>query len=302
MNTAKGGKLSKEILSTCWRNNEDGAGMAYARKGELTIVKELHSFDAFYARYEAVRDAMPKANILLHFRIRTHGLVNEENCHPFWVNNGLVFAHNGIIPNVGHSAKESDTIAFNREILQKLPEDFVYNDAIRGLLLERIGYSKLVFLTASNEYYIVGEKRGEWSERNWFSNSGYKPWATRATCTPSQGRAYQQQNLGFNARSGKTEQAGAKGAENWGNWVKKGGKWTLSEEAVKAEAANAKSKRAARKKANKADEVDYDHDDADVKTCEECNLELVFASEKYYGYCSNCLERYGIMENKNNIV
>lgn len=169
------GKLSKETFNTCWGNNPDGAGIAWAEDGVVHTYKEMKSPKAIYKKYSEVRKRLPNNNMLIHFRIATHGRVNETNCHPFKVNNKLAFVHNGMIDGNGltKSTEFSDTYLFNQLFLQKLPKDFINNDAILNLMSEYIGYSKLIFLDAKDNWAIVNENLGEWDGDNWYSNDSY---------------------------------------------------------------------------------------------------------------------------------
>jgi predicted glutamine amidotransferase len=166
--------LKKKVLKTCWENNTDGAGMLYLVDGKLTTHKEMTNFDSFYDHYSSVRQKHKTSQIVIHFRISTHGKVNLTNCHPFIVNDKWGFVHNGIISAAPKHTEFSDTYMFNREILQKLPADWIHNDAVYDLVQEYIGSSKLLFLNTDNEAFIVNEEMGVWDLGCWFSNTTYK--------------------------------------------------------------------------------------------------------------------------------
>lgn len=166
--------LKKNVLKTCWDNNKDGAGMLYLQSGVLTAFKEMDNFDNFYNHYAWVRKTHKDSQIVLHFRISTHGKVDLENCHPFMVNEDWGFVHNGIITNAKRNADYSDTNMFNRDVLRKLPKDWIHNDAMYELVCGYIGSSKLLFLNKDNEAYIINEDWGVWDLGCWFSNTTYK--------------------------------------------------------------------------------------------------------------------------------
>ena len=155
--------LRRKHLKNCWNNNDDGAGMSWvSKKGNINIFKELNSFDVFYQKYISVRKHNPESNMLLHFRIKTHGKTDKTNCHPFKVSNELAFCHNGVIRDVEDHDHYSDTIMFNRTILRQLPKSFIYNKATLTLIEEFIGSgNKLIFLTNKNEAIIINESVGE---------------------------------------------------------------------------------------------------------------------------------------------
>lgn len=169
----------KSLISTCWDNNGDGAGLIYTGGGSLYVYKELHSVNEFYAKYIDVRRRFPKSKIVLHFRIGTSGGINVDNCHPFSVNKDLAFVHNGIISELnGINPNKSDTNLFNEFVLQQLPVDFTANNALMSVIEKYIGSSKLIFLDKNNEAIIVNEELGVEDTKYlncWFSNSTYKP-------------------------------------------------------------------------------------------------------------------------------
>ena len=168
--------LKKQLLKNCWENNGDGAGLLYINNdNKLEVFKEMKDFNRFYDKYIDVRTKYGKRNIVLHFRISTHGKINETNCHPFLVNDNLGFVHNGMIYDVPHSTDFSDTYMFNESILKSFKEGFEYNETILDMLDAFIGNgSKLVFLNDNNHYFIVNEQAGHWNLGCWFSNSSYK--------------------------------------------------------------------------------------------------------------------------------
>jgi hypothetical protein len=172
----KGTTLKKEILRNCWENNGDGAGMLYIDDDKkLSVFKEMTSFENFYKNYIDIKSKYGKRNIVLHFRISTHGKINETNCHPFLVSEDVGFVHNGMIYNVPRSNDFSDTYMFNESVLKNLKDGFEYNEIMLEMIEEFIGAgSKLVFLNSENDYAIVNEKAGHWHLGCWFSNTSYQ--------------------------------------------------------------------------------------------------------------------------------
>ena len=171
----KGATLKRELLKNCWDNNGDGAGLLYIdNKKQMNTFKELKSFDVFYQEYTRVKKSYGKRNIVLHFRISTHGKVDETNCHPFLVSDDLGFVHNGMIYDVPTSKDYSDTYMFNETVLKNFTEGFEYNEIMLDMLETFVVGSKLVFLNTNDDYAIVNEKAGHWSNDCWFSNNSYK--------------------------------------------------------------------------------------------------------------------------------
>lgn len=169
------GTLEKATFQNCWDNNPDGAGIAFIKNQTVFLIKEMESVERLYTIYSRIRkkNTLP---MIIHFRVATSGLVNVENCHPFEIFPGLAVAHNGIIENVKPTKASSDTRIFIKEILRRLPQNFLFNEGIRQLISGFIEESKLVFLNKYGLYTIINEQLGHWDEDqiNWFSNSSYK--------------------------------------------------------------------------------------------------------------------------------
>lgn len=166
--------ISKDILAQCFKANSDGAGFMYVEDKQLHVQKGFFKFDDFY---EAYKEHEHKQAVL-HFRIKTHGPISTDNCHPFNINKGLGFVHNGIISGFG-STDHSDTRDFNTKILQPLVAKWgnlsLFQPAIKELVEARIGYSKLIFLDRHGNYDIFNESKGTWDNGVWYSNTSYKP-------------------------------------------------------------------------------------------------------------------------------
>ena len=139
---------------------------------KLIIKKGYFDFESFYGEYK--KDELNQC--VIHFRIKTHGVIDEVNCHPFIVTPNLAFIHNGIVSGFG-TATHSDTYMFNEEILKPMIKRFgkkIFQDQAFKLLTEGcIGYSKLVFLDNYGHYEIYNEDRGDWVGNVWYSNTSY---------------------------------------------------------------------------------------------------------------------------------
>jgi hypothetical protein len=118
---------------------------------------------------------------LIHFRIKTHGVVDATNCHPFMITNNFAFIHNGTIS--GHGTPQlSDTYMFNEDILKPMVAQhgikMLWQPYTKALIEEYIGWSKLIFLDSKGNFNIYNEAKGEWSDGVWYSNASYKPKVT----------------------------------------------------------------------------------------------------------------------------
>lgn len=163
--------LTKETLETCCKNNPDGMGFAYIDGGTMYIKKYM-KFNDFYKDYKKVET---KSNMLIHFRIATHGKVEIDNCHPFWLNHRMALIHNGIIPGYGEQNVKSDTRDFIDKVIGKISWKLMKNPSYRELIGKAIGYSKLAILDITGDYWIINEKDGYWNDGVWFSNKSYEP-------------------------------------------------------------------------------------------------------------------------------
>jgi hypothetical protein len=180
--------LDDALLGRCYQNNPDGCGMAYihAESGKVQIYKTL-KFKKWLKRYKSMVKENPESPFLLHFRIKTHGIVNVDNCHPFKIDAGHAFIHNGMISKCApteRNGEKSDTRLFNEMILQNLPKNWFDNQAIKDLIEPWIGNSKLCILKADGRVNIINEEKGNWKEGVWFSNTSYEETFTRKKVEP----------------------------------------------------------------------------------------------------------------------
>ena len=168
--------ITRRTLKNCFISNSDGAGIMWANENKLWIEKGFFGFRKFYKRFRELELTCPDSDFILHFRIATSGGIRHETCHPFRVHNKLAFVHNGIFSNLGET-KMSDTQVFNRDILQKLPPNFLDMNKAREEIFDYIvtSLSKVVFLDNNGKHIIVNEEHGIWDEGIWFSNYGYLP-------------------------------------------------------------------------------------------------------------------------------
>lgn len=178
---------SKEILETCWRNNPDGAGYMFARKGTVEIRKGFMSFNNFYTSIMSLSESDRKElPFILHFRIGTSGGNIPQNTHPFPITKDVTLlqskrkkcevavAHNGIISIKQLRKDISDTMEYISTRLYKyfnLPLNPLEHPFILELIEEEID-SKFAFLEASGRITTIGTFNEH--EGVWYSNYGYE--------------------------------------------------------------------------------------------------------------------------------
>lgn len=165
--------IDKATLAQCYSANSDGAGYMFHKNDKLYVKKGFFSFEDFWKSYR--RDKSKET--VIHFRIKTHGLINEANCHPYKINDNFAFVHNGMISGYTDPAK-SDTWLFNEDILQPFVDKWgnlgLFQDPVQKLIEARIGYSKLIFMDNTGNTKIFNEDKGVWDNDVWYSNSSYK--------------------------------------------------------------------------------------------------------------------------------
>ena len=163
--------ISKEVLQTCFTNNPDNCGMAYIDNGKI-IINKYDNFEKFYTDYAKIEH---KSNMLIHFRIATHGGVNIENTHPFVLNSRMALIHNGVLSGYGDKEKISDTRDFINKVIGNISWKMWKNPSFIELVGNAIGGSKLGILDVTGDFYIVNEQKGTWKDGAWYSNNSYEP-------------------------------------------------------------------------------------------------------------------------------
>lgn len=170
--------LSKEHFTTIIDNNPNGFGFVYTTGTKLMIVKSsTPNAESLWKKYSDAIAKHPESHFIGHGRIATGSNVDYENTHPFLVNKGLVFVHNGIIRQFPSTAKRSDTYQYMEQVLRKLPRDFYKNKSIMDLIGRDIVGSKFAFLTLDNKVYVVNAHACVTDKDSGilFSNNNYKP-------------------------------------------------------------------------------------------------------------------------------
>lgn len=168
--------LSNDVITNCYNNNSDGSGIAFVDENHKIQVRKYRELDSFVDQYQQLhRKYGNQTPFMIHSRIGTHGTSDgNTNVHPFWVNDQMVFCHNGIIRDVRDDKVMSDTQVFNQDYLKQLPNLWIQNPATIRLVSNFIGQSKLIFLSSDKSFKIINKELGHWDEKTWFSNSSYK--------------------------------------------------------------------------------------------------------------------------------
>jgi len=167
-----------EILDNCFYNNPDGTGFMYQHNNKVIINKGFMNFNSFVNAINQLQDII-NLNLVIHFRLASHGKVTKGNCHPFPISKNITrltktttttnqaIVHNGIISFCSDPLRKySDTQIFIKNHLSKLD---VTNPAIQNLIQESTN-SKYIIMTRDNIYLL-----GNFIEKNgvYYSNNSY---------------------------------------------------------------------------------------------------------------------------------
>lgn len=174
---------SKNTMRRCWNANPQGAGYMVSDPSTRMVIgkKGFMKFDDFMK--ELSDPKLDKMNVVIHFRIATHGGVNEKATHPFPVSdktddlNALAWtcragiAHNGIIPGYGSQKGLSDTQEWIKKIASSAGEHILHPGVLK-VLESSMGASRLVIMRRDK---VIRLGSG-WVlfKGCWYSNSGYK--------------------------------------------------------------------------------------------------------------------------------
>lgn len=178
--------VPKDVLAECFRSNKDGAGFSHARDGKMQVHKGFFTFEKFWEAFEPFM----KDEVVIHFRIKTHGAVDEANCHPFlYVGTKTpryqyAISHNGTLA-WDSTAKKSDTHCFVEEylgpLLDKYP-DFLDDENNIDMLTAYINAGSKVNKLAIQRYdleenviqtFLINEKAFNKAHNCHFSNYSY---------------------------------------------------------------------------------------------------------------------------------
>lgn len=158
--------LSYEFVADVFRSNSDGWGIIIFDKLAEDKVIKPNTLPEHRLIIEKSVCTTPKKlwklikkynhgyEMIIHFRFRTHGDINVENCHPYKVTDTIHFIHNGVIGTVPEYNKAmSDTWHFADLFLKDLishhpdPHNFIRGAEFKRYL-EHLG-------GASNRFAIV---------------------------------------------------------------------------------------------------------------------------------------------------
>ena len=161
-----GHEPSLEKLDEGARCNKDGSGYAYVDETDTVRIRRSLNWSNLRAQFisdiEKYGDRSP---FLVHHRIKSHGVINKDNCHPFRMADGGAFIHNGMIDIYSIPDEVSDTRWFVSHVIDQLPRGWERDIVWCGMVENMIGRtSKAVGLWPDRAYFIFNESAGHWED------------------------------------------------------------------------------------------------------------------------------------------
>lgn len=156
-----------------WISNPDGGGYGFIDKEGKTVVRKgFGKLKEMEDAYEKDSKQYTDSPFLVHFRICTMGAKDDDNTHPFVIDNGLLI-HNGTITGTeaSYGKGKSDTALFAESVSKAFTYSFVKEHGKE--LSDLLGYNKVAMLFKDKSYYILNESAGHWVNDVWYSNRGY---------------------------------------------------------------------------------------------------------------------------------
>lgn len=160
------------LIADIFSSNPDGLGVMYVNSLGLQRIKSLPK-DAVEAREFIERLPDDDRQLALHWRWKTHGHIDMENCHPYDIEAGVsAMMHNGVL-HTGNKADvtKSDTWHFARGYLAGSTPDTLHDPNFAFLLGEFIGDNRFAIMTADGRLTVVNQEQGIEHGDVWFSNT-----------------------------------------------------------------------------------------------------------------------------------
>ena len=160
------------LLENVYQNNPDGLGIMFAKGGKVKVFKTLPKTAAEARAF--LESKLPKndTHVAIHWRWRTHGAINIDQCHPYKVSETAWLMHNGVL----HTGNEdddtkSDTWHFAKNYLAGLPDDTLHHDGFLKLIGDYIENNRFAILSADGRLSVVNTDQGIEHDGVWFSNT-----------------------------------------------------------------------------------------------------------------------------------
>lgn len=172
--------FTDEVLRDFYDSNSDGFGACWGDGEKVHVLKHVGSVEDIITLYN---DHVRGKECIIHFRMKTHGDIDYENCHPYHITDNLWLAHNGVLStgNVADTTK-SDTWHYIRNYLrpmvEKYGEDALFDPQIQAFLGSHIGTgNKFGIVHSDGRIAVINRSQGVNHFGAWLSNT--YAWSTR---------------------------------------------------------------------------------------------------------------------------
>ncbi len=171
----------KSQLQTASCNNPHGFGYAIITPDGIITGRGM-SAKKMINKFLTLRKQYPDSYAMFHARYATHGVKNEDNCHPFKVkgSDNTYLAHNGVLDvHINAGDRRSDTRVFAEDILPAMGGvTALDDDNVWKMVSKWASGSKIAIFTldpnAKDMVYIINESAGHWDNDGiWWSNYTY---------------------------------------------------------------------------------------------------------------------------------
>lgn len=115
--------ITEAFLKDITERNSHGFGMGVYSRGKKT---SSVSVGKTMSAQELIAQALKWQNheLIIHCRIKTHGDISKDNCHPFEVSPGVYLMHNGTVQHPDSANKSmSDTAIFAETLIKPILAD-----------------------------------------------------------------------------------------------------------------------------------------------------------------------------------
>lgn len=181
INKPAGVEFTEEHLADFYIRNRDGVGIMYAEDGYLhlnkLLPKSIEDILEFYDQHARGRACA------IHYRMRTHGDIDMDNCHPYPVfgfdgqehEMPMALMHNGVL-HTGNAADKhkSDTWHYIRTYLHRLLKDdpsLAFSPEFTDLIGRHIGSNnKFVLINHLGQINVINKSSGVEFHGAWLSN------------------------------------------------------------------------------------------------------------------------------------
>lgn len=126
-------------------------------------------FEAFWSVYEEFYKDLECA---VHFRMRTSGNVDLENCHPYEIGDGVLLMHNGVITSVPEKYVEYSDTWHLGELIQPMAEKgWLTEPKFIEMLTHLVDKGNKLVLLDKHGFHFVNQDEGTEYQGLWYSNT-----------------------------------------------------------------------------------------------------------------------------------